>query len=431
MKKKIFQKKRFILTESGAQQHTRTTTFLSRDFINFQQINEMICGVSLVRYRIFALSFLPSIVSMISTGRANVQKELHIITKAPVIGLGDQVKRIPNRSLGQGKRKIWCENIESLELSSPFIKSALDTERRNDYGSVNAEVELNRYKAYNHLRKFFSATVKTVSKSNPPLMAFERWQFQNKLSHKGGQVDPLLPSVSDSIDPGLVLDLKRIGLTKNLAEEIALSVSRESARLALSLVQSSNSRNSCAPVVLVVKNKHNVDLKLSTDNKTSFKINHEHVIKMKAIWDWQRRFDSHIDRLNEQGAGELSDRGTRDMLTSTFSSRSKEEETEKQEEVEGGERRENERERGSLKCSGTTLSESGGESSVSAVSEVSAVSAVSEVRAVSAAASYEGYEEQFFSDLFCVLSRYQALEGHGFQVLYEHSSKAVLTAQYS
>ena len=227
--------------------------------------------------------------------RANVNSRLHITTETAPVGIGKSISSLPNRVLAQGKRQIWS-NFQ-LNLSDSIATPALLKARNAslvaaalNYGS--AEIELERYHLYCKLRQELGNLVKSRGvKCAPPLLSFERWQFecmcaQEEQGANGAAKDPLFPHVPDYLEPQLIDDLSRIGLSRRDAADVSREMMRQSCASAARLAARHEEAHGLVDTVDVtpVTNRHNVDLKLGPAARDRFKVNHEHVAKLRTLW---------------------------------------------------------------------------------------------------------------------------------------------------
>jgi hypothetical protein len=227
--------------------------------------------------------------------RANVNSRLHITTEVKPLGIGESVASVPNRVFAQGKRQIWANT--SWAIRTAEVSTAVSAARRASLAAASlireqADLELQRYTLFCSLRLELGDLIKSKGvNSVPPLLAFERWQFECKCAEElqfplRKTKDPLFPQVPDYQEPQLLDDLRRIGLTGVDAADIAKKLmqrSCESAQTLSGLLDKATDASSPLDVFPVI-NRHNVDLKLGPDGRARFKVNHEHVVKLRALW---------------------------------------------------------------------------------------------------------------------------------------------------
>ena len=228
--------------------------------------------------------------------RANVNSRLHVTTETAPLGIGKTVASVPNRVLAQGKRQIWANTTWAIQTTEALTAVAEARKASLAAASViceNPEIEFQRYNFFCALRQELGILVKSKGvNSVPPLLAFERWQFECKTAEELQPPiqefrDPLFPQVPDYVEPQLVDDLCRIGLRRADAADVAGRMMRRSCELARSLsrMRDATRTSAAAPLdVVPMVNRHNVDLRLGQDGRVKFKVNHEHIAKLRTLW---------------------------------------------------------------------------------------------------------------------------------------------------
>ena len=209
---------------------------------------------------------------------------------------------MPNRALSQGSRKIWTEDIPAIENELLKYSVYERYKKLREYYEGNKphpNSEILVYQSYQKLKEHFHSVIKSSTKSPAPLMAFERWQFSSKLA----QEKRLLASTSrvcdsalfitdpEYVDDGLIQNLKRVGIQDSDAHQISAKLSMFSIQMAekISEFLKYNKTSDSPNVIAVKKNKHNIDLLHKDSSKLQFKVNYEHLKKLRMLWELARR----------------------------------------------------------------------------------------------------------------------------------------------
>ena len=273
--------------------------------------------------------------------KPKLSSKLHILGPSNPTGVGAIAASIPNRILGQGKRKIWvgfqrsallrdCQgeritttsttlattNTTTPTLSTSIITTFTTTKNNIHHqviSSLRPTLEGLRAAWVFKLRKIFREECGTIS---PPALAFERWfqtnemLYQEQLETQHSQNTMTWRTIQNSTSAPaaemLKADLVRASMDPNNAERIVCTLYKSTAAASQDvLIQRNNlERGKRTPSqVLVVHHRHTLDLCLSDNRRHILKMNHEHYSKLLALWRLNRRNIgeqvSEIDQIND------------------------------------------------------------------------------------------------------------------------------------
>ncbi len=165
--------------------------------------------------------------------------KLHVTTKASATGLGDRLARKPNRALGQGKRAVWIGVEEARQLRARLPAPVAAAAPGATLGRKRARpaTEASRADTLARLRK---SLVARCGETSPPALAFERWLLDSLLQEalageRGGRdgaaaADPLFGPLCRARDLGsstLVSDLVRASMPRGAALDVAQALQRQ------------------------------------------------------------------------------------------------------------------------------------------------------------------------------------------------------------
>lgn len=232
---------------------------------------------------------------------AHVHGVSHVPTAVEPTGAGKVAAAIPNRELAQGKRVIWDNSAIDMVVADERLRWELQGARKlsiDEYHLMPASpaLEVMRLEAYANLRTWLIDSCMKEARSPPPLLAFERWQFEAKAAEdeeRHRRTDPLLPSSSRFKAKGLCNDLTRIvGMKSPMAESIASGLQRQSAAEAARLkIVASADLVATSLEIAIVRNRHNLDLQRMVGGAAAgpkCKLNYEHEAKLRALWSRYR-----------------------------------------------------------------------------------------------------------------------------------------------
>lgn len=245
--------------------------------------------------------------------------KLHKLKCVSATGIGAATASKPNRSLGQGKRKLWLGMEESTILLSTSDSVSTDNDRclkinrtlqrQTRFYQVQPLVENLRSIHVLRLRQQLRQTCLALK---PPIvlpqLVFERWLLDN-LSLRSNEMndrekvlfDPLLPTNPDTTSTTtLIADFIRASMSKKNAERIAKEICQKSiaaAKICNAFEVSLMKQNKMDTRVVVTKHRHSIDLILKTTKKKKkqkkqklLKLNHEHYNKLLSLWRLSRKY---------------------------------------------------------------------------------------------------------------------------------------------
>ena len=237
-------------------------------------------------------------------------RPLHVTTNVTSSGLGDAAAALP-RSLGQGKRRVWCgvAVAKSMLLELKQVPPSHEPPR--------PEVESLRGLKIKSLGMKLSALCHEASGAVPPVLALERYLLNALATHDGetASTDPLIPGGGNgggfamrAAADNLIADLIRASITVGEARAIADQIAAASAEAAEEVAAlerqlaagSGRSRprqkqkgsgvvgkgQKGAPKVVIDVHRHSVDVFLHpSKGKHILKLNVEHYEKLRSLWD--------------------------------------------------------------------------------------------------------------------------------------------------
>jgi hypothetical protein len=270
----------------------------------------------------------------ISFKKRQVPKLTHKLHKLqPTIsnGLGAIILTVSNRKIGQGKRQIWHGYNNSLLLSKKHLQvlDKVNVKQKIIYykhANLIPNVESKRAFWVFKLKKQFTINCQQY-KITPPLLAYERWIYDNLLYKElylNQKViidhDKFLspvndPSILKNINQTIFNDLIRGNMSKinakNVIEKLyinSVEASKDVYMYKCKLLNNNTNSNKATdnknqnkknnnkkkkkqnvlkqlPKVVVTKHRHTLDLTIEGLNKKHLlKLNHEHYRKLLCMW---------------------------------------------------------------------------------------------------------------------------------------------------
>jgi hypothetical protein len=168
--------------------------------------------------------------------RANIRQELHKVTLAPTTGKGNAAAK--GHKVQTGKRaKIWDSEVRTA--LQPQLKKDATQKALTPHSPL---VEDFRHVCVSKLRAKLQALCARTN-NVVPLMAWERWQSSSKLEEqlacskkKGATLaDFILPEDAKRVDQGLVDDLVRASMEPEEARKVVVELTQASAQLVLEI----------------------------------------------------------------------------------------------------------------------------------------------------------------------------------------------------
>jgi phosphorylated CTD-interacting factor 1 len=165
--------------------------------------------------------------------KPKMKHALHKHTAVAATGIGSAAAQGHKLLTGKGA-KIWDSQVRS-----EFSK------RGDSHVIVSPTVEEFRYTCATKLREKLNSLVGTYNDGlGPPQMSWERWQSSSKLAElvacrkrKGGKlIDHILPEDGNIVDEGLVEDLIRIFIPESMARNMAVEMAKASAETVTEVV---------------------------------------------------------------------------------------------------------------------------------------------------------------------------------------------------
>lgn len=271
-------------------------------------------------------------------------RPLHVTTNVKSTGLGDAAAALP-RSLGQGKRRVWCGSAAAASM-------LLEASTTAPPAAPRPVVESLRSLKVRSLTKLVNTLCHDANGAAPPVLALERWLLNALASHddeeelgEASRADPLLPGggggggggdesfAMRAANDNLVADLIRGSIPAKVATQIAGKVAAASVAAAAEVaalerrlgagsegsskskkkkrkkkqqqpVAEGGGQQQGAPDVMVEEHRHSVDVYLPGKGKHVLKLNHEHYQKLRGLWDLRQveRRDSDAGTGGDAGA---------------------------------------------------------------------------------------------------------------------------------
>ena len=280
-------------------------------------------------------------------------RKLHTLKPTISNGLGAKILKKKNRVVGQNKRTIWYGHKNALLLSKKHLQIM---------NQQNVKESMNRFKKVNLIpnveskRAFWVFKLKKQFISNcqeyritPPLLAYERWIYDNllykELHHSNDSQSSIIdhdkflspvnnPSILDQINQTLLNDLKRGNMSEINAKKVIEKLNTNASKASKDVYmykckllnhndnrnnnnnnnnnnkknknkkkkkQSNNNNTKKLPKVIVVKHRHTLDLTIEGLNKKHLlKLNHEHYRKLLSMWCITNNSKNDDEHLNEQ-----------------------------------------------------------------------------------------------------------------------------------
>jgi phosphorylated CTD-interacting factor 1 len=256
--------------------------------------------------------------------KPKLSSKLHILEPSNPTGVGAIAASLPNRILGQGKRKVWvglerCALLrdclgEGTRTTSTITTIATATTSTTTKSQVTANITDQNISSIRptleglraawvfKLRKLFRDECGTIS---PPALAFERWfqtnemlyQEQEQLEERKHTQDAVTwstiqNSTSASAADMLKADMVRASMDPIDAEQIVCTIYKSTAAASQDLViqrKNLDLGEKNPSQVMVVHHRHTLDLCLSENRRHILKMNHEHYSKLLTLWRLNRR----------------------------------------------------------------------------------------------------------------------------------------------
>eukprot|EP00163_Fabomonas_tropica_P028418 TRINITY_DN577_c0_g2_i1.p1 TRINITY_DN577_c0_g2~~TRINITY_DN577_c0_g2_i1.p1 ORF type:complete len:481 (-),score=63.84 TRINITY_DN577_c0_g2_i1:434-1876(-) len=254
---------------------------------------------------------------------------LHKSTNVTETGLGTKVAKAQKVLVG---KRVWEPRARTLfEIEGQDVLARIcqrdvhlasagsQEEGRGKGGSmplVDPNIEYQRWRRFTSLRKLYQSLCRKINVDPPPVMSFERWHFSahtREATRSSPCVDPLIPHPPDKdiVEPCLVQDLERCGVTNEQARQLVTTLAQESRVRALemqAMMQSPPSSSHGAKAkkagkgknkskkggsgknrgdVIVTSHKHTLDVSLRGTQKI-LKLTAIHHKKLRALYDRER-----------------------------------------------------------------------------------------------------------------------------------------------
>jgi phosphorylated CTD-interacting factor 1 len=225
--------------------------------------------------------------------------KLHVLPISQPTGVGSVIAALPNRVLGQGKRKVWVgldHCVANRRRTLVTTCTATTTTCHCPRNPLQPTLEALRAAWIFKLRKQFRTECGTKA---PPALAFERWfqsiemLYQDQIKDRKQQTltwDGILQSTS-SAPAAIILkeDLMRATIDEVDAERIVVRMYENTAAATQDMAAKAKEFTRKPPPhqVQIARHKHTLDLFLT--KKHILKLNHEHYEKLSVLWKLTRQ----------------------------------------------------------------------------------------------------------------------------------------------